>query len=1337
MYSQYINKHILKAAFFAAFFCLIFTSQAVAALPENIAVLPIKGEGSPEDLKELRVTFFNHIGSKNYRDMELADVDAKLFLLEQQTGQKWSELPHKQIADHLGVDGLVLLNVVGIEKIYAGVYGSLTVKLEVIFEEASTGRIIWKKENKVDRKSGGVPLSPWSAISTAVQSALVLRDSVKIELFDKLCRNIANELPEPDSLTTVRPPTIFSVVTNTLDSPFKAHEEILVSMKGDEGMKAYFSIVGQTDAVTLNEMKSGEYLGKYVIPEGVNYKAALVEVFLVNSEKRTVSKYQVPYLLTVDTTPPGEPANFRSGVSENGLRLSWDKPADEDIKEFVIKKAVEGETEYTDLAVTEISEYIDTNVTYGQKVFYKIFTRDLADNESKPVELTRMSVKPGPTDVSGELKVDTVFYSYGSPYIVRDELTVPKGVTLSIEAGSVVRFEDGASLTVLGRINAVGTKEENVTFKGKGYNITLHDTGAGGGKFENVFFRNGGIFQVSNSDVSIDGCRFESFDIALKSTDNSNIALKDSVFGYNKTALLGESGNISCDGLEFSHNSEALSFYSDVKSIMGRLVMKNNALDITTESDIFIENIDIPEKESYEVIRGMRGPIDVKYITPHRKSLSMLKTDSDNDLMANLAEELIKEKYEDAVKLFALVKELFPERYESVKAVEGYALYRLGQQSEGKELINSSGAPYAAKMAESLGLAEQTGPAAKLKFVGIRIPVIGTGEGLAKIALNKAVMQSVKDHVDSITGKLPRKKSFIVKDKILSSSDKYATGVYPVGTRVNGARFEGLYVVFLNTGQVVADLQDLRIIGDKKRELKIGIASCGEGDVTRPTMAKELNTLLFPVAELPSKGCTFDGYKEDMQMNGIDLLVIVKETADSSKSRVSQNLKMINADMGIEVYDAKDGTRLFGDSKGLVVYHMNENMGTKAAMQQAFDAIGQGVLDKLVEIERKRFPAPAVEVAQADVKQSAKASSAAVKQPPKKEQKKPVPKAEDKGIILSVAGVEPVFANMPEEFIDRPFMTLVIENQSDENIMKSELTLDVPGYFTSPISAELESIPALDRVRIQLFAEFTDELKKISKTKRTDAVISIAYGKKKAEIKYPIVIFDAHTTRWNTGEKLAIYIDSAAPVVASIADELKAEAEGLTSDKQLMKLYKGMTALDYLNGLGVKYIPDEKRPFTDVYGSNTKVDSAQYPAELLTGKQGDGDDILITYGSILKASGIDMAFTVSDGKVLALFDTSIPEEMLGRLGFSKEQVVVYDENIWIPIDVSAISDGSVKAWESGAKIASGLGDDTKLVILSKAMDKYKPAELFRSDAKVVPVSTFHSKYEELKAQFTK
>lgn len=1333
---QLIKSKFIKAALFAAFFCLLFSVQAHAKLPEHIAVLPIEGDGKPEDLKELRITFFNHIGFKNYRDMELGDIDSKLYLLEQQTGKKWREFPQKELADNLGVDGLIYLNVVGIDKIYAGFYGSLTVTLEVTFVEAETGRIIWKKEDQVVRQSGGVPLSPWAAISTAVQSALVLRDSVKIELFDKLCRNLAKELPEPPSLTADRAPTIFSVQTNTLDSPFKAQDEILVSLKGDEKMKAYFNIVGQTDAVQLNEMQPGLYLGKIVVTEGTNYKSGLMEVFLVNTEKRLVSKYQVPYLVTVDTTPPGEPLKFDASYSEAGFKLTWDKPADDDIKEYVIMKAVVGQAEYEDLAVTQINEYVDDKVTYGQKVFYRLFARDLADNMSKPSEISRIVVKPGPTDVTGELKENTIFYSYGSPYIVKGALTVPKGMKLTIEAGSVVRFEDGASLAVLGGIDSEGTAENGVTFKGKDYNITMSDTGTGGGIFRNSFFRNGGVFEISNSDATFMNCRFESFAVAMKITQGSAVKINGGSFGYNQSALVAEAGTLDMDGTEFAHNAEAISVMTDFKANIGSLMMKQNTLDITATTDLAVNRAEVPEKESYEIIRSFRGPVDIARVEPFGKSLKEIKYNSGNDLTDEIGESLIEDNFEETVKYMALMKELFPERYAQLKAVDGYALFKTGDQKDAKTLITSSDASYKDKLAASLGLSEHTGPAVKVRFVKVKIPVFGNGEGIGKIAVSKAVKQSVKDHVEGITGRLERKKSFIVKDKILTDTDKYSTGAYPVATRVDGSIFEGLYLVFLDTNLILAELQDLRIIGNKKREMRIGLASCGDGDNVRPELAKELNNLLFPLTELPSKGCGYSGYKDDLTAGKIDLLVIVKEAATASKSRVSQNLQMINADMDIMIFDAKSGMQLHDESKGVVVYHMNESMGKKAAMQQAFKEAGSTVLDKLVEIERERAPKPKelenFPAAKADTQKKQPAAKAPVKQAAAPAAK---PADNGKGIILSVAGVEPVFANTPDAFVNRPFMTLVIENESNESIRSSELVLDVPGYFPSPVSADLESIPALDRVRLQLFAEFTEDLKKTTKTKRTDSVISIKYGAKKTEIKYPVVIFDSHTVRWDTGDKLALFTDSGDPAVKAAADGISASLDKLTADPQHKKLYAGLAAFDYMTGIGLTYRPDDKRPFAEVYGSNTKVDSAMYPSELLAAKGGDADDLLIFYGAVLNAMGVDMGFTVNGGKVTALFDTTIPEELLDKFGFAKDKVVIYDENIWLPIDITMVASGAEKAWAEGSAAAAAFGDGTKINVLSKALGKYKPLELFRQKVNAVPASSFDAKYETIKNLF--
>ncbi len=112
-------------------------------LPQKLAVLPAYGEGEEEDKNEIRTTFFNHISYKNYDLVKLTDIDSKIYLIEKEKGKKWNELSPKELGDLLDVDGLVYIQIVGIEKIYAALYASLTLRLKVRLVFTSTQELIW------------------------------------------------------------------------------------------------------------------------------------------------------------------------------------------------------------------------------------------------------------------------------------------------------------------------------------------------------------------------------------------------------------------------------------------------------------------------------------------------------------------------------------------------------------------------------------------------------------------------------------------------------------------------------------------------------------------------------------------------------------------------------------------------------------------------------------------------------------------------------------------------------------------------------------------------------------------------------------------------------------------------------------------------------------------------------------------------------------------------------------------------------------------------------------------------------------------------------------------
>jgi parallel beta-helix repeat protein len=85
------------------------------------------------------------------------------------------------------------------------------------------------------------------------------------------------------------------------------------------------------------------------------------------------------------------------------------------------------------------------------------------------------------TYVSGNITTNTKWTLTGSPYIIKSDIYVQKGVTLTIEPGVIVKFDGEYSLVIDGLIKAKGTKTNTIKFtsnqttphKGDWYTIRL------------------------------------------------------------------------------------------------------------------------------------------------------------------------------------------------------------------------------------------------------------------------------------------------------------------------------------------------------------------------------------------------------------------------------------------------------------------------------------------------------------------------------------------------------------------------------------------------------------------------------------------------------------------------------------------------------------------------------------------------------------------------------------------------------------------------------------------------------------------------------------------------
>lgn len=92
-------------------------------------------------------------------------------------------------------------------------------------------------------------------------------------------------------------------------------------------------------------------------------------------------------------------------------------------------------------------------------------------------------IPPGP--VSG------IWTLGGSPYEIQGEITIPDGLTLTIEPGVMVEFQGHYKLNVQGRLFAIGTENDTIVFTINDttgfHDPNIPDGGWAGIRFINVF----------------------------------------------------------------------------------------------------------------------------------------------------------------------------------------------------------------------------------------------------------------------------------------------------------------------------------------------------------------------------------------------------------------------------------------------------------------------------------------------------------------------------------------------------------------------------------------------------------------------------------------------------------------------------------------------------------------------------------------------------------------------------------------------------------------------------------------------------------------------------------
>ena len=423
-----------------------------AELPSVVAVMPFENDTpNKEAAARVRKGIYNFFSSTPYVDVELALVDEQAARLERNTGTRAVNIRPQQLCEAISCDGLLFGRVVDYERTYAGLYSRLRVEAEIWLVNAKSGREIVRLKDAVDYVEGNVPLSPLGLVMSALSAAANVREIQETRMVAELAAKLVGKLPVPSTAVSVRPPPITELISNVREGPFGRGKIVRVGLQGEAGGIAGFDIGSFRRGLPMRETQPGVYLGEYAVAPGDSTRDMPIVAYLRRPSGPESQWIDTDGLVAIDTEPPDAVSGLRARGFRDRIEVSWEYPrAAADLKGFRVLRSRQPLSGYVELARAELNTYEDRAVKPEETYYYRVVAADASGNESDAsTTVSARLVTKGPSVLTGELRSDTVLSGI---YILRGQVSVPRGVSLTIGPETTTVAEQGASILVQGRL---------------------------------------------------------------------------------------------------------------------------------------------------------------------------------------------------------------------------------------------------------------------------------------------------------------------------------------------------------------------------------------------------------------------------------------------------------------------------------------------------------------------------------------------------------------------------------------------------------------------------------------------------------------------------------------------------------------------------------------------------------------------------------------------------------------------------------------------------------------------------------------------------------------------
>jgi tetratricopeptide (TPR) repeat protein len=137
---------------------------------------------------------------------------------------------------------------------------------------------------------------------------------------------------------------------------------------------------------------------------------------------------------------------------------------------------------------------------------------------------------------------------------------------------------------------------------------------------------------------------------------------------------------------------------------------------------------------------------------------------------------------------------------------------------------------------------------------------------------------------------------------------------------------------------------------------------------------------------------------------------------------------------------------------------------------------------------------------------------------------------------------------------------------------------------------------------------------------------------------------------------------------------------------------------------------------SDIHLAQTYTDESevQFPAETLSFRTGSSRDLAMLFAAGLEGVGINSAFIQTGNEFLVALNLRIRPAAAETLFDNFERILVINDDVWLPLSMSAFNEGFMACWTRGAEILNRAFTNDEwvnFVIVEEAWGFYPPAPL--------------------------